>query len=66
MSPGKDLMKHEIPHAGWPQKLADTIIDAQGGDTIICHTAAMVELAERARARLTPGKQLHFEVEEVS
>lgn len=56
-------MRHTIPTCNWPTALVDTIESAQDGDVIIVHTAAMQDLAEGARQRMCPHKNLVFEVQ---
>jgi len=53
-------MIHTIPRGNWHLALAACIASAAHGDTIICHTAAMQALAERARQRMCPEKMLFF------
>lgn len=55
---------YTVPHNNWHMALADIIETAKDGDTIICHSDAMAELAERARTRMCPEKQLTFTTEE--
>lgn len=57
-------MKHTIPTENWHLALADAIEAAADGDVIVVHNAAMKELAEDARERMRPDKQLTFEIDE--
>lgn len=54
-------MRHEIPYANWTSHLADAIDAASAGETIVCHSAAMCEMGESARARMCPEKAVEFE-----
>lgn len=55
-------MEHEINRGNWTMHLAGTIEKAENGDTIICHSDAMVELAKRAAFRMCPKKTLTFTI----
>ena len=48
--------------ANWAISLAGIIANAHDGDTIVVHSSAMMEMAERARRRTCPDKRLTFEV----
>ena len=56
-------MRREIPRKNWTRHLADAIGQAADGDTIVCHTTNMVELASRAHARMCPDKILIWEIQ---
>jgi len=54
-----------IPMTNWHTALAQAIKTAPTGATIICHTAAMQELAERAAGPERLNRpDLHFILEE--
>lgn len=57
-------MKHTIPYGNWTTHLADAIENAAGGDTIVCHSSAMVMAAEAALKRMCPDKTLTFVLED--
>lgn len=54
----------EISIANWHMALPQAIEDSKPGDTIHVHNQAMLELAESAKARLRPGKYIHFKIVE--
>lgn len=56
-------MTHKIPYGGWAQALADVIDAAADGDTVECHSAAMVEIGEGALASSWPDKKVTFVLE---
>jgi len=56
-------MRHEIPTENWPRHLAAAIDQAADGDTIVCRTSDMLELAKRARARMCPHKTILLEIQ---
>ncbi len=56
-------MRHEISHTERFRHLLKTIIASCDGDTIICHSIPMVEIAERAVKRMYPDKKLTFVLE---
>lgn len=53
---------HTIKPANWHMQIADAIKRSDDGDTLIVHTDAQKELAERALARMRPGLKLTIEV----
>jgi hypothetical protein len=55
---------HTVERKNWHVHLAGVIQKAKDGDTIICHSQPMIELAERARSRLCPEKKLIFKMED--
>lgn len=57
-------MRYTIPTRSWTLMLWVAIAAAQDGDVIEVHNDAMQELAERARLRMCPDKNLTFEIEE--
>ena len=48
--------------ANWPSMLAEKILEAQDGDTIIVANKTQVDLCQRAANRL--GKKLNFRIAE--
>jgi len=56
-------MQYVIPAGGWVSRLADAIENAEAGDSIVVRSEAMLELAERARSRMCPEKQITFILE---
>lgn len=46
-----------VPEGNWHTELAEMLNKARDGDTLIVHS---VELAERARQRLAPNKNVNF------
>ena len=56
-------MIHKIPAGNWTQALVDKIELAKKGDVIEVHSHAMKELAEKARLRMCPQKNITFKVQ---
>lgn len=57
-------MIHTIPSRNWTTALADTFEQCKNGDTIIVHTDAMQELAQRAHVRMCQDKEVIFAVKQ--
>ena len=55
-------MRHIIPERNWHMELANTIDNAQDGDTIVVHDEDMERLALRAKSRMCPNRELNFEI----
>lgn len=53
-------MKHTLPYPDWHIALTETIKAAADGDIIEVHTSSMKTLAQRAKERLCPKKQIEF------
>jgi len=51
----------KIERKNWHIDLAAKIESSKDGDTIICHSDAMAELAKSAKARMCPEKNVIFE-----
>ncbi len=56
-------MRHEISHTKRLRNLLKTIILSLDGDTIVCHSIPMVDIAERAVEQMFPDKKLTFVLE---
>jgi hypothetical protein len=61
---GGDKMIYTIPARNCPTVLADAIEQSQDGDMIQVRNQAQKELAERAKRRMCPDKQIVFEIKE--
>jgi len=58
-------MRHIIPNeANWHTHLAGILGSSRPGDIIVCFSDSVRELADRAKRRMCPDKQLTFIVEE--
>lgn len=59
---GADARRIEIPPVDWTDALADALAQARDGDTIVVRSAALAEVAERARRRMRPDLVARIEV----
>lgn len=57
------MAKLTIPAGNWTTALADTLDQAEDGDTIVVQSERMKELGERALSRRKDGKKVSFVVE---
>ena len=55
-------MRHVVNKTHWANSMTSIIVYANDGDTVVVHSKDMKALAENARRRTYPNKQLIFEV----